>query len=199
MRFFSFVILSVIVYNSQAPAEVNATDPTGNSASLLGAGGDTTTNNQPPMVPLECGNTYVPVSELDIYELSKQDAAKDPNAANQQPDPSKLSKEKTMAICEGTAESKAGLCDLSSCASPQPPACTKCSEVDQNSANFAIVAGATPLDKVECNAGYVLKNAQSNEPGNMCMTTDKAYSCGDCQVATACKQCVVDGNVPKTP
>ncbi|KNZ63586.1 uncharacterized protein VP01_1124g4 [Puccinia sorghi] len=205
MRFFSLVIISVSVYSSQAtlmpPAQVNPANRTANPVSLAGApGGNATTNT--PMVPLDCKNTYVPVSELDIYELSQQDAGNGTSATapNTPTDPSKLSNNKTMAICEATADSQAGLCDLSSCASSQAPACAQCTEVDQNSANFALVAGATALDKVECNSGYVLKTPQGKEPGNMCMTQDKVYSCtGECLGAMACKQCVVDGTAPKTP
>jgi hypothetical protein len=77
MRFILFVIISVSMYAGYASGDQTPI-PSPNP------GAETTSNladNQqlPPPVPMECKNTFVPVSERDIAAIEKEDNANGPN------------------------------------------------------------------------------------------------------------------------
>ncbi|EFP91693.2 hypothetical protein PGTUg99_025052 [Puccinia graminis f. sp. tritici] len=197
MRCVFFVIISVGMYAGYVSGDqtpIPSPNPGADTTSKLA-------DNQqlPPPVPMECKNTYVPVSERDIAAIEKEDNANDPNkkgsdaAATPDADLSKLSDEQTMAICEAATDSKPGLCEIKSCKIPQNPVCTQCTELDKDSKDFTEVKGATPVDKIECDSGYSLKTPENKQKGNMCMTKEKGYMCaGDCQGTIACQTCYTD-------
>ncbi|KAI9617567.1 hypothetical protein H4Q26_012865 [Puccinia striiformis f. sp. tritici PST-130] len=78
-------------------------------------------------------------------------------------DVSKLSQDKNMAICETATGGKTGLCDVSTCQVPQVTVCTQCTEVNKDSPDFAPAAGATPVEKMQCDSGYVLKTRRTSK------------------------------------
>ncbi|PLW24343.1 hypothetical protein PCASD_01562 [Puccinia coronata f. sp. avenae] len=176
----------------------------------------------PAQIPLECARTFVPVSQLDLYELMQQadnsSTSMNSTTMMQQADNSttsmnstttaplnkteiaQLSQEKTMAICETGTQVSAGLCSLKTCGMSQTTVCTQCTEVSPDSSTVTPASGATPVDEVSCDGGYVMQTPQNQQKGNMCMTKDKVYTCsGECQGGMACQQCVADDSASTTP
>nr|ADA54575.1 secreted protein [Puccinia striiformis f. sp. tritici] len=202
MHAFSLIIIGASV--SMAICQtVETQSPLGVNPMGGGSGTNTTQaakpEQEPPKVPLECGNTYVPVSEQDIYVMSQQDAKNGTQTDQKEKvDVSKLSQDKNMAICETATGGKTGLCDVSTCQVPQVTVCTQCTEVNKDSPDFAPAAGATPVEKMQCDSGYVLKTPENKQAGNICMTKTSAFTCaGERQGVLACNKCVTEDSAPK--
>ncbi|PLW57875.1 hypothetical protein PCANC_00963 [Puccinia coronata f. sp. avenae] len=207
---------AVSLADNKTTAAVSLADNKTTAAVSLGS------DTAPAQIPLECARTFVPVSQLDLYELMQQadnsSTSMNSTTMMQQADNSttsmnstttaplneteiaQLSQEKTMAICETGTQVSAGLCSLKTCGMPQTTVCTQCTEVSPDSSTVTPASGATPVDEVSCDGGYVMQTPQNQQKGNMCMTKDKVYTCsGECQGGMACQQCVADDSASTTP